>query len=71
VKRWVTLHGFSVNISPDLSHFGGIIPCGISEYGVTSLTALGVDTEMPEFDGALKAAFPAFLDELRSRDKVP
>jgi lipoyl(octanoyl) transferase len=71
VKRWVTLHGFSVNISPDLSHFGGIVPCGISEYGVTSLTALGVDTEMPEFDGALKAAFPAFLDELRSRVKVP
>ena len=71
VKRWVTLHGFSVNIAPDLSHFGGIVPCGISEYGVTSLAALNVDTEMAEFDGALKACFPGFLAELRSRDKVP
>jgi len=71
VKRWVTLHGFSVNISPDLSHFGGIVPCGISDYGVTSLSALDVDAEMAELDGALEAAFPAFLAELRSRDKVP
>ena len=42
VRRWVTLHGFSVNVSPDLSHFSSIIPCGISDYPVTSLTALGL-----------------------------
>ena len=41
VKRWVTLHGFSINVDPDLSHFAGIVPCGISEFGVTSLAALG------------------------------
>ena len=71
VKRWVTLHGFSVNISPDLSHFGGIVPCGISEYGVTSLAALGVNAGMNYLDAALERSFPAFLGELRSRDKVP
>jgi len=60
-----------VNISPDLSHFGGIVPCGISDYGVTSLSALDVDAEMAELDGALEAAFPAFLAELHVGDKVP
>jgi lipoyl(octanoyl) transferase len=71
VKRWVTLHGFSVNISPDLAHFGGIVPCGISEFGVTSLAALGVEAGMAAMDAALSATFPRFLDELRTRDKVP
>src|SRR6478735_12713572 len=46
VRRWVTLHGFSINVAPDLSHFGGIVPCGISEYGVTSLSALGLNQPM-------------------------
>jgi lipoyl(octanoyl) transferase len=71
VKRWVTLHGFSVNVSPDLSHFGGIVPCGISDFGVTSLAALGAEAEMPDLDAALAAEFPGFLAELRARDKVP
>jgi lipoyl(octanoyl) transferase len=71
VKRWVTLHGFSVNISPDLAHFGGIVPCGISEFGVTSLAAIGVEAGMAAMDAALSATFPRFLDELRTRDKVP
>lgn len=64
VRRWVTLHGFSVNIAPDLSHFGGIIPCGISEFPVTSLAALGRDVDFAAFDAALHARFPAFLDRL-------
>lgn len=70
VKRWVTLHGFSINVSPDLSHFSGIVPCGISEYGVTSLRKLGHDLPMNAVDAALKAAFPRFLSDLDARDKV-
>ena len=65
VKRWVTLHGFSINVDPDLSHFGGIVPCGISEFGVTSLAALGGDRSMDRLDAALEARFPSFLNALR------
>ena len=65
VKRWVTLHGFSINVDPDLAHFGGIVPCGISEYGVTSLAALGRDRSMDRLDDALKLVFPNFLNALR------
>jgi len=64
VKRWVTLHGFSINVAPDLSHFGGIVPCGISEYGVTSLAALGRDPSMGLLDDALKRVFPSFINAL-------
>jgi len=71
VKRWVTLHGFSVNVDPDLSHFSGIVPCGISEFGVTSLAALGKTARMADLDAALAANFSRFLAELRTRDKVP
>ncbi len=71
VKRWVTLHGFSVNVAPDLSHFAGIVPCGISEYGVTSLEALGAEADLAALDAALAANFRGFLAELRCRDKVP
>lgn len=65
VRRWVTLHGFSVNIDPDLSHFSGIVPCGISEFPVTSLSALGIAATMSDFDAALRGHFPAFLASLR------
>jgi lipoyl(octanoyl) transferase len=65
VRRWVTMHGFSVNIAPDLSHFSGIVPCGISEYPVTSLAALGRTVPMAAFDEALKARTGAFLAGLR------
>jgi lipoyl(octanoyl) transferase len=61
VKRWVTLHGIAVNLSPDLSHFGGIVPCGIAEFPVTSLADLGKDASPARFDAALRRAFPAFL----------
>jgi len=64
VRRWVTMHGFSINVAPDLAHFGGIVPCGIAEYGVTSLEKLGLDPSMKLLDQALKQSFPAFLNDL-------
>jgi lipoyl(octanoyl) transferase len=57
VRRWITFHGVSVNIAPDLAHYGGIVPCGIREHGVTSLRALGRPTTMTEFDLILREAF--------------
>ncbi|APZ97869.1 lipoate-protein ligase B [Sphingopyxis sp. QXT-31] len=68
VKRWVTMHGFSLNVAPDLAHFGGIVPCGIAEFPVTSLAALGKAAGFTEVDAALEAAFPAFLDKLAGSD---
>ncbi|KQN37193.1 octanoyltransferase [Sphingomonas sp. Leaf407] len=64
VRRWATLHGFSVNLSPDLSHFGGIVPCGIAEFPVTSATALGKPVTPGAFDAALAQGFADFLDRL-------
>jgi lipoate-protein ligase B len=57
VRKWVSFHGISLNVEPDLSHFGGIVPCGIAEHGVTSLVDLGVLTTMDEADAALKSSF--------------
>ena len=65
VRRWVTLHGFAVNLAPDLGHFAGIVPCGIAEYPVTSAQALGRASDFASFDAALKHAFPALLARLR------
>jgi lipoyl(octanoyl) transferase len=65
VRRWVTLHGFSINVDPDLSHFGGIVPCGLAEYPVTSIAALGVTASMEQLDAALARHFPAFIGRLR------
>ncbi|WP_225207122.1 lipoyl(octanoyl) transferase LipB [Novosphingobium huizhouense] len=64
IRRWVTMHGFSVNLSPDLAHFGGIVPCGIEEFGVTSLADLGLSVAPEAFDAALLARAGAFLDKL-------
>ncbi len=69
VRRWVTLHGFSVNVSPDLSHFGGIIPCGLAEYPVTSLQDLQNTAKMADFDAALLAEFGEFLENLSGCEK--
>lgn len=64
VRRWVTLHGFSLNVAPDLSHFGGIVPCGLPEFPVTSLADLGVAAGMDDVDSALAAGFGTFLSGL-------
>ncbi|HYD25375.1 MAG TPA: lipoyl(octanoyl) transferase LipB [Croceibacterium sp.] len=64
VRRWVTMHGFAVNLDPDLTHFSGIVPCGIAEYGVTSLARLGLAVGPEEWDGALRARAGEFLAAL-------
>ena len=64
VRRWVTMHGFSLNIAPALSHFSGIVPCGISDFPVTSLEAMGVTQAQTRFDRALKDGFEGFLSTL-------
>ena len=69
VRRWVSFHGISLNVEPDLDHFGGIVPCGIAEHGVTSLLDLGVTASMDEADAALKASFMRVFGAVReSRD---
>ncbi|HEV2606143.1 MAG TPA: lipoyl(octanoyl) transferase LipB [Microvirga sp.] len=57
VRRWVTFHGISLNVEPDLSHFSGIVPCGVRLHGVTSLVDLGIPVTMPEVDSVLRATF--------------
>lgn len=64
VRRWTTLHGFAVNLSPDLAHFDGIVPCGIAEYPVTSAQALGKRIETADFDAALATGLPRFVRNL-------
>jgi lipoyl(octanoyl) transferase len=64
VRRWVTMHGFSVNLAPDLAHFGGIVPCGIAGYGVTSIERLGKPLASGAFDAALLARAGDFLAAL-------
>jgi lipoyl(octanoyl) transferase len=62
LRRWVSFHGVSLNVCPDLSHYEGIVPCGISQHGVTSLRDLGIDATVEEVDVALKAAFERVFD---------
>jgi lipoyl(octanoyl) transferase len=64
IRRWVTMHGFAVNLAPDLSHFAGIIPCGIEEFGVTSLQRLGIEVDQAAWDRALLARAGEFLAAL-------
>ncbi len=68
VKRWVSLHGISLNVDPNLGHFGGIVPCGIDEprFGVTSFVDLGHVVNMPEVDIALRAAFERVFGPVRA-----
>ena len=69
VKRWVTLHGFAINLDPDLTHFGGIVPCGLADFPVTSAAALGKSISVEAFDAALRILLPAFLDALSAHEK--
>jgi lipoyl(octanoyl) transferase len=63
VRRWVSFHGVSLNVEPDLSHFAGIVPCGVREHGVTSLVDLGLPVSMAEVDMQLRAAFEEVFGE--------
>ncbi len=63
IRRWVTFHGISINVEPDLEHFNGIVPCGISDYGVTSLFDLGIPVTMNDVDIALKATFSQIFEK--------
>ena len=63
VRHWITLHGLSINVNPDLSHFSGIVPCGISDYSVTSMTEiLGQTITMMDLDSALESMFKDVFD---------
>jgi len=64
LRRWVSFHGVSLNVEPDLSHFSGIVPCGVTEHGVTSLVDLGRTVTLDEADAALKAAFREIFGEI-------
>lgn len=57
LRKWVSFHGISINVEPDLSHFDGIVPCGITDYGVTSLVDLGLPVTMDDLDVALRSHF--------------
>lgn len=61
LRKWVSFHGISINVEPDLSHFGGIVPCGITDYGVTSLVDLGLPVTMEDLDVALHQTFDAVM----------
>ena len=73
VQRWVTLHGFALNIAPDLSHFSGIVPCGVSDrrYGVTSFADLGLTTSMPDVDSVLRAQFEPLFGATADAQALP
>lgn len=64
VQRWVSFHGIAINVNPDLSHFGGIVPCGLRQFGVTSLHDLGVQITMNELDTVLKEQFNSLFETI-------
>ncbi|MGE0223928.1 MAG: lipoyl(octanoyl) transferase LipB [Acetobacteraceae bacterium] len=71
VTRWVSWHGIALNVEPDLRHFGGIVPCGVREHGVTSLAALGIPVTMHEVDIALRAAWHDVFETGTRNGDVP
>ena len=64
VRRWIAFHGVAINVEPDLSHFRTIVPCGVRDYGVTSLVDLGVPVSMHDFDIALRTTFDSVIGEI-------
>lgn len=62
IRRWVTFHGISINLEPDLSHYSGIIPCGLADYGVTSLIDLGIPASMDDLDMAIRQGFDTVFE---------
>jgi lipoyl(octanoyl) transferase len=71
VRRWVTMHGLAVNLAPDLTHYAGIVPCGIAEFGVTSLARLGLAIAPEAWDAAMRARAGEFLAALETPCPVP
>lgn len=69
VRKWVTFHGISVNVDPDLEHFSGIVPCGIQQHGVTSLVDLGIPVSMPENDAILRTEFEKIFGVTQTDDE--
>lgn len=70
LRRWVSFHGISLNVEPDLSHFDGIVPCGVTEHGVTSLVDLGLPVTMAEADAALRESFKSVFGDVRDADPL-
>lgn len=68
VRRWVSFHGVSINVDPDLSHYDGIVACGVRDQGVTSLRDLGSNASMQDMDGALAATFPRYFGPIIDLD---
>jgi lipoyl(octanoyl) transferase len=68
LRRWVSFHGIALNVAPDLSHFGGIVPCGVTEHGVTSLADLGAPATLEAADAALKASFEAIFGPVEATE---
>lgn len=68
LRRWVSFHGIAINVEPDLGHFSGIVPCGVTEHGVTSLVDLGLPVQMQDLDVALKIAFEEIFGPANSTD---
>jgi len=68
LRRWISFHGISLNVNPDLSHFDGIVPCGITEHGVTSLANLGIQHSMESVDAALRRQFGQVFGRTLDRD---
>jgi lipoyl(octanoyl) transferase len=71
LRKWVSFHGISVNVEPNLDHFTGIVPCGITQHGVTSLVDLGLPVTMDDVDVALRSSFDVVFDALdQDRDSI-
>jgi lipoyl(octanoyl) transferase len=71
VRHWVTFHGIALNVAPDLSHFTGIVPCGVRGHGVTSLADLGVNVSMADVDTTLKRSFEKVFGPPNALEKAP